>query len=331
MKPILTIILFSLLSLACIGQTKKDCKKLLSKKISLDEMPKNEDLKDFTKNIEHLYNCDILTQEELYILEDPVSMTDIFMQLHSKGKDLSNIKIKDLVEGIKLFAETEKDVMTLLNLLNKTADINNWEEDKKVFEMMKWDTEMMYKLMKENPNAKVTYKNLYSLLEREVKEDFEYPKFKELEEDTKVLFVPYPVYDYKALLAEAKEKQKPLLLYFTGHAVVNSKKMEALVLSDSLLFTLLKEEFVFAPLYVDDDQLLKETEEVETKRGKRRLLKTVGNKTSYLQLQNFEKNEQPYFVIVDSDGTILSEIGYTLDKERFLLFIGKGLAVPVKH
>ena len=278
MKPILTIILFSLLSLACIGQTKKDCKKLLSKKISLDEMPKNEDLKDFTKNIEHLYNCDILTQEELNILGDNIVMTQIFMRLYAKNKELSNIKIKDLVKEVKLFVEIEK-------------------------EEMKEET------------------------------DIQYPKFKavSLDEDTKALFVPYPVYDYKALLAESKEKQKPLLLYFTGHAVVNSKKMESLVLSDSLLFTLLKEEFVFAPLYVDDDELLKETEEVETKRGKRRLLKTVGNKTSYLQLQNFEKNEQPYFVIVDSDGTILSEIGYTLDKERFLLFIGKGLAVPVKH
>ena len=109
-----------------------------------------------------------------------------------------------------------------------------------------------------------------------------------------------------------------LLLDFTGWACVNCRKMEEQVWSDSV--AKLTEDVVLVSLYVDDRTALPEDERVEQYGGKDFRIKTVGNKWSYLQASRFNRNAQPFYVMIDHDGNhIGGSAGYDPDAELFLI------------
>ena len=67
-------------------------------------------------------------------------------------------------------------------------------------------------------------------------------------------------FDYNQGLACAKEKGKPILLDFKGHACSNCKEMEAKVWSDPEVLKRLRENFVIISLFEDDRTKLPENE-----------------------------------------------------------------------
>ena len=134
--------------------------------------------------------------------------------------------------------------------------------------------------------------------------------------------------DYDAGLAAAKAEGKPMLLDFTGWACVNCRKMEEQVWSNPEVARLLTEEVVLVSLYVDDRKALPESEHrVEQYGGKDFRIKTIGNKWSYLQASRFDRNAQPFYVMIDHDGEhIGGSAGYDPDADVFIDFLEDGLA-----
>ena len=134
--------------------------------------------------------------------------------------------------------------------------------------------------------------------------------------------------DYEEGLAAAQAEGKPMLLDFTGWACVNCRKMEEQVWSDGDVAAKLTEDVVLVSLYVDDRTALPEDEHrVEQYGGKDFRIKTIGNKWSYLQASRFNRNAQPFYVMIDHDGNhIGGSAGYDPDAELFLEFLDEGLA-----
>lgn len=134
--------------------------------------------------------------------------------------------------------------------------------------------------------------------------------------------------DYEEGLAAARAEGKPMLLDFTGWACVNCRKMEEQVWSDPEVAQLLTEEVVLVSLYVDDrTELPEEEHRLEQYGGKDFRIRTIGNKWSYLQASEFDRNAQPFYVMMDHDGDqIGGSAGYDPDAELFVDFLRDGLS-----
>jgi thiol:disulfide interchange protein DsbD len=111
--------------------------------------------------------------------------------------------------------------------------------------------------------------------------------------------------DYETGMEYAAQVQKPVLIDFSGYGCVNCRKMEAAVWTDPRVKQLIEKDFVLIMLMVDDKTKLPDPIEIE-ENGRKRILKTVGDKWSYLQRSKFGANAQPYYVILDQKGLPLS-------------------------
>ncbi|SES85359.1 protein-disulfide reductase DsbD family protein [Prevotella sp. kh1p2] len=131
--------------------------------------------------------------------------------------------------------------------------------------------------------------------------------------------------NYEEGMAAAKAEGKPVLIDFTGFGCVNCRKMEAAVWTDPAVADKLTKDYVLISLFVDDKTRLPEPIEVE-ENGRKRTLRTVGDKWSYLQSHKFGANAQPFYVPVDNDGNPLSAAyGYKEDVKSYLDFLENGL------
>lgn len=131
--------------------------------------------------------------------------------------------------------------------------------------------------------------------------------------------------DYEQGMAAAKAEGKPVLIDFTGFGCVNCRKMEAAVWTDPQVTDKLNNDFVLISLYVDDKQPLDHPIEI-VENGKKRTLRTIGDKWSYLQRSKFGANAQPFYVILDNEGKPLAgSYSYDENIDRYLEFLNKGL------
>lgn len=131
--------------------------------------------------------------------------------------------------------------------------------------------------------------------------------------------------DYDDAMAAARRENKPVFVDFSGYGCVNCRKMEAAVLDNEDVHTMIKDNFVVVTLMTDDRTPLKTPVEV-TENGKKLLLETVGEKWSYLQRVKFGTNAQPYYVILNAEGSLLSgPYGYDENIARFSRFLEDGI------
>ena len=137
--------------------------------------------------------------------------------------------------------------------------------------------------------------------------------------------------DLKTGIAYAKKVNKPIILDFTGYACVNCRKMEEHVWPLPSIDKYLRNDYVLISLYVDDKKELPESERIEVPRinGGTRTLKNYGHKWAHFQTQFFQTNSQPYYVLLNPDGTkILNQaVGYTPNEEEYAQFLECGLNV----
>jgi len=128
-------------------------------------------------------------------------------------------------------------------------------------------------------------------------------------------------HDYDAGLEHAKKIGKPAMLDFTGWACVNCRKMEEQVWSDPEVKNILSNEIVLISLYVDERIDLPLSEQYETTiAGKKKKVKTTGDKWMVLQTERYKTNSQPYYVVIDHDENQLGESANYQDHGKVNLF-----------
>ena len=131
--------------------------------------------------------------------------------------------------------------------------------------------------------------------------------------------------DYKAALEKAKAEHKPLMIDFTGWACVNCRKMEENVWTDIEVQKRLADKYVIVSLYVDDKQELPASEQYKSEfSGKK--IKTLGNKFSDMEARYFDRNTQPYYVLISPDEKLLTHPSdYTPKAATYVEFLDCGL------
>ena len=127
--------------------------------------------------------------------------------------------------------------------------------------------------------------------------------------------------DFNEAITLSKSTGKPILLDFTGYGCVNCRKMEASVWTDPDVAAEIRRNFILTSLFVDDKTPLDKVVTV-SENGSKVKLRTVGDKWSLLQRLKFGANAQPFYVIIDADGRMLSG-PYTFDTDvrHFISFL----------
>lgn len=136
-----------------------------------------------------------------------------------------------------------------------------------------------------------------------------------------ILHTPFGIqayFDLNEAMAAAKILNKPIMLDFTGHSCANCRKMENEVWSNIEVLKQLKNDFVIASLYVDDQTILPEVEQYTNKNGEH--ITTLGEKNLDYEISKFGFNAQPLYMFLDTEGNILSDVkyGYDADIQKFI-------------
>jgi thiol:disulfide interchange protein DsbD len=130
--------------------------------------------------------------------------------------------------------------------------------------------------------------------------------------------------DYDLGMQYAKQNKRPVMVDFTGYGCVNCRKMEAAVWTDSKVSDLINNDYVLITLYVDEKQLLSQPITVK-ENGTERILRSVGDKWSYLQRTKFGANAQPFYVLLDNEGNPLNKsYAYNDDISKYIAFLQTG-------
>ncbi len=134
-------------------------------------------------------------------------------------------------------------------------------------------------------------------------------------------------FDLEEAKAYARQQGKPVFIDFTGKTCANCREMEHYVWTDPEVKRLLNEEFIMCSLYADENTIeLPESEWVTDQKG--HVLKTLGRKNLNYQKTAFNMNAQPYYVIVDADGKVLTKENYKYDRDvaKFVGWLNEGIA-----
>ncbi|MBP5546656.1 MAG: thioredoxin family protein, partial [Bacteroidales bacterium] len=133
-------------------------------------------------------------------------------------------------------------------------------------------------------------------------------------------------FDLEEAKAYAREQGKPVFIDFTGKTCANCREMEHYVWTDPEVKRLLNEEFVMVSLYADENTIeLPEDEWVTDEKG--HVLKTLGRKNLNYQKTQFNMNAQPYYVIINAEGKVLTKENYKYDRDvrKFVDWLNEGI------
>jgi thiol:disulfide interchange protein DsbD len=148
------------------------------------------------------------------------------------------------------------------------------------------------------------------------------PKYKEF------LELPHQLegyFDYRQALACSRKQNKPLFIDFTGHGCVNCREMEARVWADPQVLKRLRENYIVTALYVDDKTEVPQNEWITSKYDGK-VKKSIGKIYADLQISRFNVNAQPYYVLLDTTGNLLTTPkAYDLNVDNFIKFLDTGL------
>jgi hypothetical protein len=306
---VLTLILFS--SITAYSQT------IDSEKV-LDQTPNfikgHIGISDslFLKDIEILRHCGTLKDEDSLLFKGPILGT-LLVKLAGENKRVSYKSI--LNELLKITEDPQyKKGLQLEELGSKKIDLSLWDETKSVLkELGLTDAELLtFKLfIIQNQLENLTYKQAYSLyINRQ-------PKVTTQEE---IVYQFKDLIDYTVALNDAKKSKKKLLLYFTAYGDINSRKIESNILRNQKVKSILDLNFVSYNAFTDDKTELP-TALVYVSKLNGKKITTIGKKFSEFQIEKFQNNSQPYFVIIDMNEKIRAQIGYVTYINDFIDFL----------
>lgn len=135
--------------------------------------------------------------------------------------------------------------------------------------------------------------------------------------------------DLAEAMRVANEENKPVFIDFTGWGCVNCRKMEETVWPDDRVKAILSREYIMVSLYVDEKVELPSSEQFvyTTADGRKKKIRTVGNKWSTLQTETFRNNSQPFYALLTPDSSLLAPPRqYDTDIEAYAAWLECGVS-----
>lgn len=256
-----------------------------------------------------LERCGNLDSIDSQLLMEPI-LGSISIQLIADEKEVT---YKTILNSIAEFKKTDsyakfRDALIVSKTLeNKIVTEEGFETDKELLRkagLTQSELDSFKIFIQANTSSKMTYKEAFTKYSESKKNSPTQPP--ERVEFSKLV-------DVESAIKTGKESDKRVLLYFSCYACVSARKVEDQILTDDKVKILLVEKFSYFIAYTDDRS---EDKAANT---------TVGERYIKLQKDRFKSNYQPYFCVIDNNGEVLSEIGYTDKVEDFINFLNKGL------
>jgi thiol:disulfide interchange protein len=132
-------------------------------------------------------------------------------------------------------------------------------------------------------------------------------------------------YDYDQAIEVAKQLHRPLLIDFTGWNCVNCRKMESTVLPSPEVLKRLQENFVVLQLVIDDKTALAPAEQIKSEYSGKTIT-TLGGKWLDKEISKYNSNAQPYYVIIDENGTPLVKPQGAISLAEYISYLDSGIA-----
>ena len=133
-------------------------------------------------------------------------------------------------------------------------------------------------------------------------------------------------HDLNEGVAYAKKENKPILLDFTGWNCANCRKMEENVWNQPGVMELIRDKYVLISLYTDDKTELRPPYQAYNSKFDGKLKDTEGEMWTDLEATAFNKNSQPFYVLVSPDLKVLNApTAYTPEVDKYHEFLKCGL------
>lgn len=212
-------------------------------------------------------------------------------------------------------------------LFDHPADLSKWDSATELLKRCELTDEEISGIRKYVMNNPRKCTNLgvalreYKKVEKELTKEPNKRKLEEILRTTQKI-------NLDSLLTLSAEQKKPIILYFTGFACVNCRKMEMSTFSDTEVLKKLTNEVILVPLHVDDRTELPQKEQKEIELfGRTRLMKTVGDANMYYQIETFDIVAQPYLVALNSKNEVLGVTDYPSGRDPldFLKFLADAI------
>jgi thiol:disulfide interchange protein DsbD len=138
-------------------------------------------------------------------------------------------------------------------------------------------------------------------------------------------------YDYDQAIEVSRQLHKPILIDFTGWNCVNCRRMEANVFTAPEVLSRLQNDFVVLQLVIDDKTEIPVAEQTKSElTGKP--LTTLGGKWIDLEINKYNSNAQPFYVIINEKGeTLVPPQGANFHVDQYVAYLDSGIAAYKKN
>ena len=317
MKNTTIILLLSILTFQACGQTKKDCKEIRAEKPHFADYQPGKMDSLISLDLEVIGNCIELDSIDKRILNPQVLAVQM-VHLTNEKKEINYGNIIDYIEEFKSTEQYQKGRLAFEFTLKYENKIVNKADSviiRQNFQNMGFSESDLNELMTivySDLNSNLTYKEAFA----------QFIQSKEPKQKTKttqqsdLLFGHFNEINSLRQLQE-KGQSKPTLLYFTGWADINGRKMEKAFFNDNEIHSLLGEYNCFIG-YADDRTAINPEQQ---KQFPSTPMKTKGQFINEIEKSIFPKAYQPVILIVDSNFELVESYSYNKDKTDFLEFL----------
>ena len=134
---------------------------------------------------------------------------------------------------------------------------------------------------------------------------------------------PTKAFSFEREFVLAEKRGKPLLIYFSGFACMNCKRMDTLIMKSSKIKRLISKKYTLVVLNVDDKSQLEQKywriKEEGNDKGK--ILKSAGEVNVQLQTKLTGCCSQPRFSVIKNPYGENESFGYTMDEVKLVQFL----------
>lgn len=312
-------ILLSILSFSAYGQTKIDCEEIRQKKPRFAEYKAGEIDSLVSLDLQIIGNCIELDSIDKKILNPQVLSVQI-IQLINKNKEIDYGNIIDYIQEFKSTEQYQKGRLGFefaMKYENKQINKTDSLKIRESFQNMGFsnsDLDEILTVIYSKKNTDLTYKEAFAVF-IESKE----PKTKnkpQLSENPELLFGHFKEIENLNQLKKS-ENDKTTLIYFTGWADINGRRMEDAFFKDTEIQNLFYKYDCFLG-YADDRSAITSEQQAQIPNID---LKTKGQFIIEIEKLLFPQAYQPVILIVDSVFSLVDFYSYNKEKQDFIEFL----------
>lgn len=317
MTRIYFTLIISSISLIAHGQEKTDCENVNNRTPYFLQFEADKIDSLIQLDLQVIEKCIDLDEIDKMFLSPPALGT-LLLQLTKENSDLKYAQVIEYISDLKSTEEYKKGKEGLVFSLKYGDKIVNKVDSVQIRKnyrnmgLTDSDLNELMEIIYSDQNSNLTYKEAFATFIQSKE-----PKQKtKTTPKTDLMFGHFKEIESLSQLKEV-EQAKHTLLYFTGWADINGRKLESAFFNEIEIQTLFGEYNCFLG-YADDKTAI---EPEQQKQFPNVPMKTKGQFINEIEKSLFPKAYQPVILVVDSEFELIDSYSYNKDRTDFLEFL----------